>query len=78
MLVGGLTAMTVAIGALFWQLLVRPDVFLSVWSDKGVTDSQWFEHHPGALIALRWTLGVVVFLLGFLTGLALTFLTGTS
>ena len=61
---------------LFWLLLVRPDALLSLLSDT--PDAEWFEHHPTTLRALRLTSGLVVLIFGFLTGLAVAFLAGTS
>ena len=78
LIVGFLTAITVTLGALYWQLLVRPEVLLTLWGDKSAVEAGWFERHPGTLTALRWTIGTVVLLLGFLTGLALTFLSSTG
>lgn len=83
-IVGVLTAVTAVLGVAFWQLLVRPESLLGLWSEPRVEpgtprwgDDGWFEHHPGTLRALRYALGTVLFLSGFLTGLALTFLLGT-
>lgn len=76
-IVGGLTAVTAVLGVAFWQLLVRPEALLALWTDPSTPSDVWFEHHPGALRALRYSLGTVLFLSGFLTGLALTFLLGT-
>lgn len=78
LLVAILTALTVGVGALLWQLMVRPEMLMSVLSDGGVTQDVWFEQHAGAVWALRMLLGAMVFLLGFLTGLALTFLSSTG
>jgi hypothetical protein len=76
-IVGALTAITAVLGVAFWQLLVRPETMLSLWADPPRETEGWFQHHPGTLRALRYTLGTVLFLSGFLTGLALTFLLGT-
>ena len=77
--VGILTAVTVTFGTLFWHLLVHPEIMLSVWTRPGDDPhGSWFDHHPGALRALRWATGGVLFLLGFLTGLATTFLVRTG
>jgi hypothetical protein len=82
LIVGALTAVTAVIGVAFWQLLVRPEALLALWVDprrdlaeNGVDG--WFEHHPGALRALRYALGAILLLSGFITGLTLTFLLGT-
>jgi hypothetical protein len=76
-IVGALTAITAMLGVVFWQLLVRPETMLSLWAEPSPRDGDWFQHHPGTLRALRYALGTVLFLSGFLTGLALTFLLGT-
>ncbi|MEZ4316562.1 MAG: hypothetical protein R3F61_03635 [Myxococcota bacterium] len=76
LLVGALTAVGTVAGMLFWLLLVRPDALLSLLSDT--PDAEWFEHHPTTLRALRLTSGLVVLIFGFLTGLAVAFLAGTS
>jgi hypothetical protein len=75
-IVGWLTAATFVLGIAFWQLLVHPEALLSLWADREGEEG-WFEHHPGALRGLRYALGTVLFLSGFLTGLALTFLLST-
>jgi hypothetical protein len=75
-IVGWLTAATFVLGVAFWQLLVRPEALLALWAEPEREDG-WFEHHPGALRGLRYALGAVLFLSGFLTGLALTFLLST-
>lgn len=76
-IVGVLTAVTAVLGVAFWQLLVRPESLLGLWADPRAEPEGWFEHHPGTLVALRYALGTVLFLSGFLTGLALTFLLNT-
>jgi len=73
-LVGLLVAVTLALGAALWSLLVRPDVLLSLWDRGAATDDGFFEEHPATLVALRWSLAGFVFVLGFLTGLATAFL----
>jgi hypothetical protein len=75
-IVGGLSAATAVLFLAFFLLLVRPETLLSMWSDPRVDDG-WFDHHPAALRALRYALGTLLFLSGFLTGVALTFLSGT-
>ncbi len=74
-LVGGLAAITLTIGTLYWHLLVRPEVLLMLW--QAPDDPDWFEHHPAALRALRWSTGALVFLLGLLTGIIVIFLVRT-
>ena len=76
LLVGTLTAITAVLGVAYFQLLVRPEVLLSLWSDPD-GEHPWFEGHPGALRLLRVVAGSTLFISGFLTGLALTFLLGT-
>ena len=75
-IVGWLTAVTFVLVVAFWQLLVRPERLLGLWADPDADDG-WFDDHPGALRGLRCALGTVLFLSGFLTGLAVTFLLGT-
>jgi hypothetical protein len=77
LLVGLLTSMTAVLGVAYWQLLVRPESLLQLWTDPDHPREEWFDHHPGALRALRYATGGMVFLFGFLTGLTLTFLLGT-
>lgn len=76
LIVGVLTGITAVVGVAYWQLMVRPEGLLALWSDPGSHDT-WFDQHPGTVRALRCTLGVVLFLSGFLTGLTVTFLMGT-
>jgi hypothetical protein len=70
--VGALAAMTAALAVAFWQLLVRPETFLALWSAKP-TD-EWVVHHPAAVRALRYAAGTLLFLFALLTGLTVTFL----
>lgn len=77
LIVGALTAVTAVVGVAFWQLMVRPESLVALWADPRLEAEGWFELHPGTLRALRFVLGLVLFLSGFLTGLALTFLLGT-
>lgn len=74
LIVGFLAGTTTVLGIAYWQLLVRPEPLLGLL----VRRDDWLEDHPGSLGALRSALAVLLFLSGFLTGLALTFLTGTS
>jgi hypothetical protein len=74
LIVGGLAGATTVLGIAYWQLLVRPEPLLSLWGRR----EDWLETNPASLRALQAVLGVLLFLSGFLTGLALTFLTGTS
>jgi hypothetical protein len=78
LVVGLLTATGTVTGMLFWLLLVRPDRLLGLLSDAPASGGEWFEEHPGQLVALRVTGAVVVLILGFLTGLAVAFLAGTA
>ena len=75
--IGGLTAVTAVVGVFWWQLLVRPQALLAGWT-KDPDAVEWFEQHPATLAALRWVAGSLVFVLGFVTGLALTFLARTA
>ncbi|MBT3222871.1 MAG: hypothetical protein HN348_27660, partial [Proteobacteria bacterium] len=52
LIVGFLTAITVSVGALFWQLLVRPEVLLTLLGDRGAIEAGWFKQHSGTLTAL--------------------------
>jgi hypothetical protein len=74
LIVGALAGLTTVLGIAFWQLLVRPEPLLALW---GRSDG-WLETHPGPVRALRLVFALLLFVSGFLTGLALTFLTGTS
>ena len=76
LLVGSLAAVVTVASMLFWLLLVRPDALLGLLSDQ--PEGSWFEHHPTTLRALRLTGGLVVLILGFLTGLAVMFLASTA
>ncbi len=76
-LVGSLTALTAVAGVFWWQLMVRPDALLYPFGVRDREDG-WFEHHPGAVRALKLVAGGLVFVMGFLTGLALTFLYRTG
>ena len=78
-IVGLLAGVTAMLGVAFWQLLVGPDRLLALLPrSRSRDDDGWFEEHPAALRGLTMAVGLVLFLSGFLTGLALTFLTGTS
>lgn len=76
MVVGALTASGTVVGMLFWLALVRPDALLGLLSDTA--DVAWFEEHPATLRALRVAGAVAVLVAGFVTGLAVAFLSGTS
>jgi len=76
--VGALLAATIGLGTLYWYLMVLPDVALSFWRDRADDGDDWFEQQPSALRALRMATGGVLLMLGFFTGFALTFLSGTE
>ncbi len=77
-LLGGvLMALTLALAAIYWQLLVRPEFLLAFWHD-GQQEGWFEEQHPAGLRALRWVTGGTLVLLGFLTGLAWMFLVSTA
>jgi hypothetical protein len=76
LIVGMMTAGTAVLGVGYFQLLTRPETFLSLWAAPD-DRHPWFDAHPGALRALRIVSGGVLFLCGFMTGLTLTFLLGT-
>ena len=73
--VGLLTSIGAVLAVLTWQLFVHPEALFDLWSTG--SEHAWFEHHPGPVSALRVAAGVLLFLSGFMTGLALSFLTGT-
>jgi hypothetical protein len=68
----------VTFGVFFWFLLVRPGLLVSVFSDGALTDETWLEFHPSLLRLVRIVAGIALFGMGFFTGLALTFLSGTA
>ena len=76
-IVGALAGGAAILSVAFWQLLVRPEPLLALWTRRADRET-WFDQHPAALDALRWALAALLFGAGFLTGLALTFLTGTA
>ncbi|NCG18524.1 MAG: hypothetical protein GWP91_05885 [Rhodobacterales bacterium] len=78
LLVAVLTAITAVLGVFWWNILTRPELILSGFQDANHDGEGWFEHHPGALKALRLVVGGLVFVSGFMTGLALTFLARTG
>ena len=78
LLVGSIAAVGVAFGVLFWLLLVRPGILVSVFSDGALTDETWYDIQPSFLLFLRLFAGLVLFGIGFLTGFVLAFLSGTS
>lgn len=77
LVVGALGAATTVFGLLAWLLMARPELVLVLWSDHDPGEDPVADH-PGAIRLLRWISVVTTFLLGFLTGLAVTFLSGTS
>lgn len=72
MVIGSLTGSTAVVGVLLWQLRARPDLVL------GVHGETWSGHLAASILALRLAGAVLLFLLGFLTGLAVAFLSATS
>ena len=74
---GVLMAVTLVLAGIYWKLLVRPEVLLSLWLD-GRQDGWFEEQHPAGLRALRWVTGVLLVVMGFLTGLAWSFLLSTE
>lgn len=73
--VGLLTGGAAVVAVLLWQLLVRPEATLAWWAGRA-PDDRWLD--PATVRALRMAGGGMVFLLGFLVGLALTFLQATA
>jgi hypothetical protein len=75
LLVGLLTALGAMLGMVAWHLLARPEAVFALWRDPA---EPWPDEHEGTVAALRTAVLALVFLVGFLTGLALSFLTATS
>lgn len=75
--VGLLVALVTAVGLGLWTTMVQPDTVRALFRGKGAT-SEWLEEEPTSLVALTWGLGTLLFLLGFLCGMAIAFLAGTS
>ncbi len=73
--VGLLTSIGAVLAVLTWQLYVRPRALFELWSSDN--EHAWFDNHPGPVAALRVTACMLVFLIGFMTGVALSFLSGT-
>ena len=79
LVIGILTSIAAVCGALFWKLLVHPEDALAFWSERTLTDDgSWFDHNPASIRALRALGAGLLFVLGFVTGYALTFLTQTG
>lgn len=78
LVVGGLCALSFLLASLLWQALVDPGVLLSMFDDRDLTGEAWEQESDVAVAFLRWTLAGLVLVFGFLTGLALVFLTGTG
>lgn len=76
LVVGGLTAAATVAGMLFWLLLARPEALLGVFSEQ--PSGEWFDDHPSTLGFLQTTFGIIVVILGFVTGLTVAFLAGTA
>lgn len=76
LVVGALTATATVAGMLFWLLLSRPEALLGLFSEQ--PPGEWFDEHPITLQALQITFGFVVMILGFVTGVTVAFLAGTS
>jgi hypothetical protein len=82
MLIGGLTAASVALAMLYWTLLVRPHLVLSALftkdSDADGHDSfGWPDPDPSTLRAARWAAGGVLVCVSFMCGATTTFLLAT-
>jgi hypothetical protein len=78
LIVGAAAAIGVSFGVFFWFLLVHPSLLMSVFSDSMLSDESWQEQSPFSLRMLRVLAGFVLFVFGFLTGLTLSFLSGTA
>ena len=81
LLIGTLSAASVAAAMLYWTLLVRPGLFLSALfqskSDDAEENFGWTEPDPITLRAARWVSGIVLLGVTFLCGAATTFLLAT-
>jgi hypothetical protein len=71
-----LVLVAVAVAAVQWQLLVRPEALLGLWRDD--VSPRWWEVHPGALRVLRVSAGSTLFLIGLVTGIALAVIAATK
>lgn len=73
--IGILTGLTAAAGVFYWHLLVSPERVLVLFGDLS---DEWFEEAGGgALRALVWVSGLVVFLCASVTGVAVVFFAST-
>lgn len=77
LVVGGLAAWTVALATLNYYALIAPQRLLALFRSSE-DDASWLSEEGGAISAMRFALGVAVFLSGFLTGLATVFLASTQ
>ena len=77
LLVGVLGSATTLFGLLAWLVLARPELILVFWADVDPSEDRDLDH-AGAIRLLRWISVGTTFLLGFLTGLAATFLSGSG
>jgi hypothetical protein len=76
LIVAGVCGVSFVASALLWHLWVAPELVLSLLDDAPLSS----ERRPTDLRALRWLrwmLGAVVLLVGFLTGAVLAFLAAT-
>ena len=69
--------LALALGVIYWHLLVRPDDVVALFRAP-TSDPSWFDLHPGSLRSLRAIVGGAFFLLAFLIGLAVGFLLATG
>ena len=73
LIVGAVCASSFVASALLWHLWVAPELVLSLL-DEGAGRA---EPDPRAVRWLRWALGALVVLVGFVTGAVLAFLAAT-
>lgn len=78
LLVGALAALGTVVGMLYWVLLVRPHNLIGLFSAPRSPDEAWEEDEDSTYDALRVIGAVLVLLVGFFTGLAVSFLAATS
>lgn len=67
-----------ALSTLLWHLRVQPEVVVSLFRSRSLTDEGSHELDPRVVRGLQWVLGGLVVAVGFLTGAALSFLAATS
>lgn len=76
LIVGGLCAMAVVLSSTLWHLWVHPDLVLSLLAerDDGDDATQHRVRAAAALRGLRWGAALMVFAVGFVTGVSVSML----